>query len=81
MKSSFQALKRGLNLVVDGVDPSDPSDPSYVFSGYCPITVRLIQSALRWVFQVLGESCRFWAGKKLGEGLQWENMHKLTAYT
>ncbi len=46
-KPIYQQLKRSLNLVVDGVDPGQPNDAAYVFSGYAPISVRLVQSALR----------------------------------
>eukprot|EP01090_Pellita_catalonica_P017405 TRINITY_DN5247_c0_g1_i1.p1 TRINITY_DN5247_c0_g1~~TRINITY_DN5247_c0_g1_i1.p1 ORF type:complete len:594 (-),score=95.78 TRINITY_DN5247_c0_g1_i1:73-1854(-) len=43
-KTNFQALKQALELIVD-VDERNPNDIAYVYSGYAPISVRLIQRA------------------------------------
>ncbi|GAA6049807.1 hypothetical protein JCM3770_002171 [Rhodotorula araucariae] len=45
-KPPFAAARKPLRLVVDDVDETNPSDPSYVFSGYAPLSVRLVQCAL-----------------------------------
>lgn len=45
-KSPFAQCRRPLKLVVDDVDESAPEDISYVYSGYAPVSVRLVQHAL-----------------------------------
>ena len=42
-KGNFSAVRKGLRLVVDNVNEREPEDISYVYSGYAPLTVRLIQ--------------------------------------
>eukprot|EP00897_Mesotaenium_endlicherianum_P000069 jgi/Mesen1/10062/ME000730S09345 len=46
VKGSWPATKRGLRLVVEDLDDSNPTDMAYVFSGYAPLSVRLVQHAL-----------------------------------
>lgn len=45
-KSAFALARKPLRLVVDEVDESDPADIAYVFSGYAPLSVRILQCAL-----------------------------------
>lgn len=40
----FQAVRDSLRLVVDDVDEREPNDVSYVYSGYAPLSIRLIQA-------------------------------------
>ncbi|KAJ1721308.1 Vacuolar protein-sorting-associated protein 33 [Coemansia erecta] len=40
-------LRKALNLVVTDVRESDPDDISYVYSGYAPLSVRLVQCLAR----------------------------------
>lgn len=40
----FQAVRSPLRLVVDDVDERDPVDVSYVYSGYAPLSIRLVQA-------------------------------------
>jgi hypothetical protein len=44
--SPFSKLKDSLMLIHAEVDASEPDDISYVSSGYAPLTVRLVQSAV-----------------------------------
>lgn len=46
-KSSYGILKRGLRLLVEDIDDKDPSDIAYVYSGYAPISVRLLEAAVK----------------------------------
>ena len=46
-RSLFQNLKRNLILIHAEVNTVEPDDVSYVSSGYAPLTVRLIQSAMQ----------------------------------
>ncbi|TNY17677.1 putative ATP binding protein [Rhodotorula diobovata] len=45
-KPPFAVARKPLRLIVDDVDETNPSDVSYVFSGYAPLGVRLVQCAL-----------------------------------
>lgn len=45
-KPAFAQCRKPLRLIVDDVDEQNPQDPSYVFSGYAPLSVRLVQTAL-----------------------------------
>jgi len=45
--SSFTTIRKQLALIQADVDPSDPDDISYVSSGYAPISVRVIQTAMK----------------------------------
>ena len=49
VKAPFPQLRKALNLMVEDLDPKDPSDAAYVFSGYAPISIRLVEAALRSV--------------------------------
>lgn len=40
----FQAVRSPLRLVVDDVDERQPNDISYVYSGYAPLSIRLVQA-------------------------------------
>lgn len=40
-----EALKK-LNLIFEDVNSNEPNDPSYAYNGYCPITLRLIETAI-----------------------------------
>lgn len=46
-KSNWQLVKRALQLVVEDTDTTNPNDISYVFSGYAPLSIRLVQNAIR----------------------------------
>lgn len=45
-KSNWQAIKRSLRLAVDDLDEANPNDIAYTYSGYAPMSIRLIQQAL-----------------------------------
>lgn len=45
--SSFALLRKSLILIHAEVDTVEPDDVAYVSSGYAPLTVRLIQSAVQ----------------------------------
>lgn len=45
-KSAFALARKPLRLVVDEVDEQAPTDIAYVFSGYAPLSVRLVQCAV-----------------------------------
>ena len=43
----FPSLRKSLRLVVDDVDDAAPNDISYVYSGYAPLSIRLVQCAVQ----------------------------------
>ncbi|XP_031257334.1 vacuolar protein-sorting-associated protein 33 homolog isoform X1 [Pistacia vera] len=46
-KSNWLTIKRALQLEVEDTDTANPTDISYVFSGYAPLSIRLVQNAVR----------------------------------
>ena len=42
-KNPYKHIRQFLKLIVDEVDEHNPQDISYVYSGYAPLSVRLIQ--------------------------------------
>ncbi|GAA0158477.1 membrane trafficking regulatory protein [Lithospermum erythrorhizon] len=47
LRSNWIMIKRALQLVVEDTDTTNPNDISYVFSGYAPLSIRLVQHAIR----------------------------------
>lgn len=45
--TDWNAMRRALSLWTDEVQEADPSDIAYVFSGYAPLSVRLVQCVLQ----------------------------------
>lgn len=45
--TDWNAVRKGLKLWVDEVQEADPNDTAYVFSGYAPLGVRLVQVILQ----------------------------------
>ncbi|KAJ2702948.1 Vacuolar protein-sorting-associated protein 33 [Coemansia sp. IMI 203386] len=45
--NSLGFLRKSLNLIVSDVRESDPDDVSYVYSGYAPLSIRLLQCLVR----------------------------------
>ncbi|MCL7041089.1 hypothetical protein MKW94_008806 [Papaver nudicaule] len=46
-KGNWLTIKRVLNLIVEDTNTANPNDISYVFSGYAPLSIRLVQHAVR----------------------------------
>jgi vacuolar protein sorting-associated protein 33A len=46
-KTNYTYLRKQLRLVVDEVNEHDPNDVAYVYSGYAPLSVRLVQCILQ----------------------------------
>ncbi|KAI8809867.1 vacuolar protein sorting-associated protein 33A [Cladochytrium replicatum] len=44
-RNPYSQVRKALRLIVDDVDEHQPNDISYVYSGYAPISVRLVQVA------------------------------------
>ena len=46
-KTNYNYLRKVLRLVVDEINEQNPNDIAYVYSGYAPLTVRLVQSIIQ----------------------------------
>ena len=46
-KTNYNYVRKLLRLVVDEVNEQNPNDIAYVYSGYAPLTVRLVQAILQ----------------------------------
>lgn len=47
VKSNYSSLRKALKLIVDDVDEQKPDDIAYVYSGYAPLSVRLVQCIIQ----------------------------------
>lgn len=52
VKTNYSYLRKALRLIVDEVNEQNPSDIAYVYSGYAPLSVRLVQCALQKQYMV-----------------------------
>lgn len=57
-KSNWAAIRKTLQLVVDDGDDAHPKDIAYTYSGYAPLSVRLIQHGLRGGWQSIDDVMR-----------------------
>jgi len=44
--SNYQKLKTDLKLVIEEMNETEPSDIAYVYSGYAPISIRLVEKLM-----------------------------------
>lgn len=58
-RSTFPAVKKAFRLLLDNVNDTDPTDIAYTYAGYAPLSIRLVEHALR---STTGES----SSKELG---------------
>ncbi|KAL9225224.1 hypothetical protein vseg_001173 [Gypsophila vaccaria] len=65
LRSNWLTVKRALNLVVENTDTANPKDISYVFSGYAPLSIRLIQQAIRSGWRPIEEILKLLPGPHL----------------
>jgi vacuolar protein sorting-associated protein 33A len=47
IKTNYTYLRKHLRLIVDEVNEQDPNDIAYVYSGYAPLSVRLVQCIIQ----------------------------------
>lgn len=46
-KTNYNYLRKVLRLIVDEVNETDPNDIAYVYSGYAPLSIRLVQCIIQ----------------------------------
>ncbi|OEL16212.1 Vacuolar protein-sorting-associated protein 33-like protein [Dichanthelium oligosanthes] len=58
-RSNWVGITKALHLIVDVNDTANPSDISYIFSGYAPLSIRLVQhaSAEKGLFNFILKKC------------------------
>ncbi|KAL4328658.1 hypothetical protein AHAS_Ahas13G0222100 [Arachis hypogaea] len=64
-RSNRFTIKRALQLVVEDTDTANFNDISYVFSGYAPLSIRLIQHAIRSGWRPVEEILKLLPGPHL----------------
>ncbi|XP_043702645.1 vacuolar protein-sorting-associated protein 33 homolog isoform X2 [Telopea speciosissima] len=64
-KTNWPTIKRALQLIVDDTDTANPNDIAYVFSGYAPLSIRLIQHAVRSGWRPIEEILKLLPGPHL----------------
>ncbi|KAM0559677.1 hypothetical protein ACHAPJ_004201 [Fusarium lateritium] len=71
-KTNYTYLRKQLRLIVDEVQEDDPNDISYVYSGYAPLSIRLVQCILQkqYLLSVTKGNSASAAGAPPGVGTQ-----------
>ncbi|KAL3150677.1 hypothetical protein ABBQ32_000472 [Trebouxia sp. C0010 RCD-2024] len=46
-RPTFPAVKKAFRLLLDNVNDTDPTDIAYTYAGYAPLSIRLVEHALR----------------------------------
>ena len=54
----FSAISDELNLIYPDIDVINPNDSSYVYGGYCPIIIRLIEKSFTQGWNAIKESIK-----------------------
>jgi len=47
-KAAFPVIRKAMRLIVEDVNETDPNDIAYVYSGYAPLSVRLVELRDQW---------------------------------
>ncbi|RYP42937.1 hypothetical protein DL770_011979 [Monosporascus sp. CRB-9-2] len=71
-KTNYTYLRKQLRLIVDEVNEQNPNDIAYVYSGYAPLSIRLIQCILQkqYILSITRGSGITGAGASAGGGAQ-----------
>jgi vacuolar protein sorting-associated protein 33A len=58
IQTNYASARKSLRLIVDEVNESSPDDTSYVYSGYAPLSVRIVQCVLQkqYILHMTGKS-------------------------
>lgn len=71
-KTNYTYLRKQLRLIVDEVNEHDPNDIAYVYSGYAPLSIRLVQCILQkqYLLSITRGNGVTGAGTATGSGAQ-----------
>ncbi|GJN12098.1 hypothetical protein PR202_ga30345 [Eleusine coracana subsp. coracana] len=64
-RGNWAGITRALQLIVDVNDTANPTDISYIFSGYAPLSIRLVQHAVRSGWRSIEELLKLLPGPHL----------------
>ncbi len=71
-KTNYTYLRKQLRLIVDEVNEQNPNDIAYVYSGYAPLSIRLVQCLLQkqYILSITRGNGITGAGVTAGSGAQ-----------
>ncbi|KAI1815376.1 Sec1-like protein [Poronia punctata] len=71
-KTNYTYLRKQLRLIVDEVNEHEPDDIAYVYSGYAPLSIRLVQCVLQkqYLFSITRGNAGGGVGAVAGSGGQ-----------
>ncbi|KAI1433761.1 vacuolar protein sorting 33A-like protein [Xylaria sp. CBS 124048] len=71
-RTNYTYLRKQLRLIVDEVNEHDPNDIAYVYSGYAPLSIRLVQCLLQkqYLLSITRGNTVGGAGAVAGSGAQ-----------
>ncbi|KAF3322111.1 vacuolar protein-sorting-associated protein 33 [Carex littledalei] len=64
-RTNWLSLTKGLQLINEETDTANPNDISYIFSGYAPLSIRLVQHAIRSGWRSIEELLKLLPGPHL----------------
>lgn len=64
-KSNWLTIMRSLQLIAEDTDTANPNDISYIFSGYAPLSIRLVQHAIKSGWRSIEETLKLLPGPHL----------------
>ena len=77
---NFQLIRRTFRLLVEEMDDQDPRDLAYTYSGYAPISCRLVEALHRASTRKLPDRGQLWLGLeealKLLPGVTFEEVQR-----
>nr|5BUZ_A Chain A, SM (Sec1/Munc18-like) protein [Thermochaetoides thermophila DSM 1495]5BUZ_D Chain D, SM (Sec1/Munc18-like) protein [Thermochaetoides thermophila DSM 1495]5BV0_A Chain A, SM (Sec1/Munc18-like) protein [Thermochaetoides thermophila DSM 1495]5BV1_A Chain A, VPS33 [Thermochaetoides thermophila DSM 1495]5BV1_C Chain C, VPS33 [Thermochaetoides thermophila DSM 1495] len=83
-KTNYTYLRKQLRLIVDEVNEQDPNDIAYVYSGYAPLSIRLVQCVLQKQYLLSitkGSGTVIAAGPVAGGGAQgWKGFEEIVKH-
>ncbi|KAJ0967310.1 hypothetical protein J5N97_024227 [Dioscorea zingiberensis] len=65
VKSNWPTVTKALQLIVDDTDTANPNDIAYIFSGYAPLSIRIVQHAIRSGWRSVEEIIKLLPGPHL----------------
>ncbi|KAM0949673.1 putative sec1-like protein [Dioscorea sansibarensis] len=64
-KSNWPTITKALQLIVEDIDTANPNDIAYIFSGYAPLSIRIVQHAIRSGWRSVEEIIKLLPGPHL----------------
>jgi len=71
-KAPFSVLKSKMNLIVESISESNPEDIAYTYSGYAPLSCRLVEYAMQNGWKAHDELLKILPGPKFDYTQGWD---------